>query len=80
MRNDGLSNPAIFFGIAAILALQLAFIYAPFMQQVFGTARLSARDFVLSVLAGMIILPMIGVEKRLRSRTERGAQLGGHQA
>lgn len=68
----------MFVGIGAILALQLAFIYAPFMQQIFGTAALSARDLALSVLAGMIILPVISLEKRLRSRAGRtGARFAG---
>ncbi|MFN0315472.1 MAG: cation transporting ATPase C-terminal domain-containing protein [Burkholderiales bacterium] len=65
------SNPAVFLGVGAVLVLQLAFIYAPFMQEIFGTAPLSARDFSLSVLAGMIILPVISIEKIIRTRAAR---------
>jgi Ca2+-transporting ATPase len=67
LRLGVFSNTAMLAGIAALLVLQLAFIYAPFMQSVFGTAALSARDLVLSALAGAIILPVISVEKRLRA-------------
>lgn len=75
------SNPTVFIGIGVIIALQLAFIYAPSMQTLFGTAPLAARDLALSALAGMVILPVISVEKRLRSRTKGArAQLGEHQA
>lgn len=81
LRIGAFSNPAVFLGIAAITALQLAFIYAPPMQALFGTAPLAVRDLALSVLAGMVILPVISVEKCLRSRTKGArAQLGGHQA
>jgi len=65
------SNPVVFLGIAAIVALQLAFIYASPMQALFGTASLSASDLALSVLAGIIILPVISFEKRLRNLGER---------
>jgi hypothetical protein len=51
------------------------------MQTLVGTAPLAARDLALSVLADMVILPVVSLEKRLRSRTKRApAQVGGHQA
>ncbi|HSB22082.1 MAG TPA: HAD-IC family P-type ATPase [Burkholderiaceae bacterium] len=71
LRIGVFSNPAVFVGIAAIIALQLAFIYTPSMQALFGTAALSARDLALSVLAGTIILPVVGLEKRLVTLGER---------
>jgi magnesium-transporting ATPase (P-type) len=64
------SNPAVFIGIATIIALQLAFIYTPFMQPVFGTGALAARDMALTALAAVIILPAIGLEERSRNMTE----------
>ncbi len=65
------TNPAVFIGIGALVVLQLGFIYLPFMQQLFGTAALAPEAFGLSVLVGAIILPVIGVEKRLLSRRSR---------
>lgn len=64
------SNRTVFAGIGAVLALQSLFIYAPPLQAVFGTAPLSLAALGLSVLVGMIILPVITVEKMLRKRQE----------
>jgi magnesium-transporting ATPase (P-type) len=62
------SNPWIYVGIAAILLLQLAFVYAPFMNAVFGSAPLSLRSWGEAALIGMLIMPIISVEKWLRRR------------
>jgi Ca2+-transporting ATPase len=62
------SNRVVFAGIAALVALQLAFIYAPPLQAVFGTAPLDGRDLLLSALVAAIVLPVIGLEKRLLGR------------
>lgn len=62
------SNRALFVGIGAIAALQALFIYAPFMHAIFGSAPLAARDVLLSVLVGSLILPVVGVEKWWRRR------------
>ncbi|QYU68310.1 cation transporting ATPase C-terminal domain-containing protein [Leptolyngbya sp. 15MV] len=67
------SNKTVFIGIASLLVLQAAFIYLPVMQAIFNTAALSARDIGLAVLAGMIILPVIPLEKWWRSRSARSA-------
>lgn len=58
-----LSNTTIFVGIASILVLQAMFVYLPFMQHVFGTTALDAKDIILSALAGFLIFLIIGVEK-----------------
>jgi Ca2+-transporting ATPase len=50
-------------GIGVTLALQLAFIYAPPMQSVFGTAPLDWKELGISMLAGVITLPIITFEK-----------------
>jgi Ca2+-transporting ATPase len=62
------SNRTVFIGIAALIGLQLLFIYAPFMHVVFGTAALSVRDLLVSVAVGAVILPVISLEKFFRSR------------
>jgi Ca2+-transporting ATPase len=63
------SNRAIFAGIGALVLLQLAFMYAPFMQRVFGTAPLNPGAVGLSVLVGAVVLPVVGLEKWLLQRT-----------
>jgi Ca2+-transporting ATPase len=70
------SNPFVYLGIGALVLLQLGFIYLPFMQEVFDTAPLTLEALGLCTLVGAIVLPVISVEKGLRSRRarrERGA-------
>ncbi len=62
------SNRTVFIGIGGLLVLQLGFIYLPFMNTVFGSLPLSARDLMVATAFGMIILPVISVEKLLHSR------------
>jgi magnesium-transporting ATPase (P-type) len=69
-----LSNPVIFAGIGAVLALQAAFIYAPPLQSLFETMPLSARDVGLSALAGALILPVLSLEKWLEGRRASGPE------
>ncbi|MHA7633756.1 cation-translocating P-type ATPase [Corallococcus sp. M7] len=65
------SNPTVFVGIAALVLLQAAFMYVPFFQRIFGSAPLSLGDIARSVLVGACVLPVVGLEKWLRSRPRR---------
>lgn len=62
------SNPVVFIGIGVTLALQAAFIYAPPLQAVFGSAALDASELGVAMLAGVIPLPVITLEKWLARR------------
>ena len=64
------SNKTVFIGIAALLLLQLGFIYLPFMNVIFGALPLSATELLVATVVGMIILPVISVEKLLHNRLE----------
>ena len=64
------SNMTVFIGIAALLLLQLGFIYLPFMNAIFGSLPLAAKDLLVATAVGMIILPVISFEKMLRNRLE----------
>ncbi len=57
------SNYTIFAGIGAVLLLQAVFIYAPFMQSIFGTAALGLNDVLIIVAFGFFIFPVIWFEK-----------------
>lgn len=57
------TNKVVFWGIAAIIVLQVLFIYHPLMQSVFGTASLSVRGLLVSLVAGAFIFIIIGIEK-----------------
>ncbi len=63
------SNPIVFWGIGITLILQAAFIYAPPLQAVFGTAPLDAKELGLSFLAGVVTLPIITLEKWISARS-----------
>jgi Ca2+-transporting ATPase len=57
------SNPVVFAGVAAAVALQAAFVYAPPVNRIFGTAPLGPRDLLVAIAAGAVVLPVIGLEK-----------------
>lgn len=61
------SNKIVFIGIGIILALQVLFIFNPFMQSVFGTASLDFRDILISAGLGFLIFPIIWIEKKIQS-------------
>ena len=62
------SNWTVFAGIGGVLLLQAAFLYAPIMHRVFGSAPLTPVDLLESVAAATIILPVISIEKWHRNR------------
>jgi Ca2+-transporting ATPase len=74
------SNPWIFAGIAAILILQLGFVYLPFMNALFGSAPLDATAWLEAAAVGFLIMPIIGLEKWWRRRREARAGAAGPAA
>ena len=62
------SNAWIYVGVGALLLLQLAFVYAPFMHAIFGSAPLGALSWGEAALVGALILPVISLEKWWRRR------------
>ncbi len=65
------SNPSVYVGIAVVLALQALFVYAPFMQAVFGSEAIGARQLAWAVVAAVVILPVSGAEERWRGARSR---------
>jgi Ca2+-transporting ATPase len=65
------SNPSIYAGIGVLGLAQAAFIYAPPLQRIFGTAALDLRALGVAALVGASILPVVGLEKWLRSRAAK---------
>lgn len=64
------SNPAVYLGLGALILLHSAFIFAPALNSVFGSAPLSVSDIAKALLAGAIILPAVSLEKWWRSLSE----------
>jgi len=57
------SNPAIFLGAGILLLLHLCFMYLPPLQSLFGSAALDARAWMVAILVGSAVLPIISLEK-----------------
>ena len=62
------SNPAVYAGIAVVLALQAAFIALPFMHEVFHSAQPDAQALASAAAGALLILPVTAVEERWRRR------------
>ena len=60
------SNPSVYAGIAAVLALQALFVTAPFMHDVFGAATIDATSLAVASAGALVILPMTWLEERWR--------------
>ena len=65
------SNLWIYAGIGAVLALQVAFIYWPFMNRVFGSAPIDAYAWLRAAGVAVVIMPLIGLEKWWRGQHDR---------
>ena len=65
------SNPSVYAGIATVLGLQALFVFAPFMQSIFGSAALGARELVWAAVGSTLVLPVTWIEERWRGRRAR---------
>lgn len=63
------SNPWVWAGIAAILALQLTFTYLPPAHDVFGSTSLNATAWLEAAASAAILVPAIAVEEAVRRRS-----------
>jgi Ca2+-transporting ATPase len=68
------SNPAVLMGIAAIVILQLGFVYLPVMHGVFDTAPLTLPQLVAAALVATALMSIVGVGKALRSRARSSSR------
>jgi calcium-translocating P-type ATPase len=62
------SNPSIWLGIAAELALILSIIYVPFLQKIFATAPLSTLQWSALIICPPLILVADEIRKQIVSR------------
>jgi calcium-translocating P-type ATPase len=63
-----LGTPAVLAAIGVLVAAQLAFTYAPFMHQWFGSRPVSLADGALLLLIGVALLAFLEAEKALVRR------------
>jgi Ca2+-transporting ATPase len=75
-----LSNPSLLGALALTLALQLAAIYVPFLQRVLRTTALPARDVLVALAAGAVVLLAVETWKwALRRSSTHGGSHPGFQ-
>ena len=70
------TNKWIYVGIGVLLALQVGFVYLPFMNTLFGSAPLSFLEWGQALVVGLIVLPVISLEKWVRKRQARKKEPG----
>ncbi len=68
-----LGTPAVRWGIVGIVAAQLLFTYAPFMNRIFDSRPLTAGDGLLIVAIGVALLLLLEAEKALLRRWTGGS-------
>ncbi|RHW19829.1 carbonate dehydratase [Pseudomonas jilinensis] len=61
-----LGTPTVWIVVLSVTALQLAFTYSPPMQALFATESLGLWPLVLAPLAGVVVLLVLELEKRVR--------------
>lgn len=63
------SNKPLLVAVALTTVLQVALLYIPFLQKVFGTEALGGTDFVVAVVLALVVFCAVEFEKRLSLRT-----------
>jgi len=71
------TNRAALVGIAAVLALQAAFVYAPPLQELFGSTPMTPGDWALAAAAALTVLPFVSAEKWWRRGVTGRSRTGG---
>jgi magnesium-transporting ATPase (P-type) len=62
------TNPWVYAGIGALVALQLLFVYAPPLQRLLHSAPLPADAWGRAALAALAVVPVVAAEKWWRRR------------
>ncbi|HEX3763289.1 MAG TPA: HAD-IC family P-type ATPase [Kofleriaceae bacterium] len=57
------TNPSVYLGVVATLAMHAAFVYAPPMQDLFHSAALGIEELVLSAATAALVLPAVSIHK-----------------
>ncbi|WP_235840383.1 cation-translocating P-type ATPase [Corynebacterium yudongzhengii] len=60
------TNPISWLCVGIMLALQLLFLYTPFMQAAFSTSPIGLNGWLISLALGVVVLAVVEVDKALR--------------
>jgi magnesium-transporting ATPase (P-type) len=71
-----LGTRAVLAAVGVVIAAQLAFTYAPFMQSLFGSAAISIVDAAIVLAIGIVLLVVLEIEKALMQHFEALARRG----
>ena len=71
-RAHWFTNPAAWVAAGLLMLLQLAFVYLPFMNKLFGTTPLELRHWVAPLVVGVAVFLIIEGEKALKRRGTLG--------
>jgi len=74
------TNRWLFAGVGTMLALQVAFTYAPVMNRLFQSAPIGWSEWLMVVGVGSLIYAVVGTEKLLRRRAAARVPLGRTEA
>jgi Ca2+-transporting ATPase len=70
------SNRALIAGVLSMAALQIAFVYVPFMNTAFKSAPILPRDWLFIIGVGVAIMLIIEMEKGIRGLVRAGKKTG----
>jgi len=62
------SNKWVYYGIFTMLALQLLFIYTPFMNDLFHSAPININSWMRIMVAGIVLFNIVYLEKTIRRK------------
>jgi magnesium-transporting ATPase (P-type) len=65
------TNPWVYVGVAAVLTLQIAFVYAPVMNDLFETAPIGPLEWLMGAAAAALVLWLVEVHRWLSARAGR---------
>ncbi len=68
-----MGTPIVLASVAAVIGLQLLFTYAPFMERFFETRPIGLAEGWPVIMAGILLLIILEIEKAIRHRWERSA-------
>ena len=69
------SNPFVWLGVVAMISLQIAFTYVPFMNKAFHTAPIGPMDWLYIIASGLAIYIIIEGEKFLYNKFKQQPKL-----
>lgn len=66
------TNPYLWCGVTAMVAIQIAFVHVPFLNRLFHSAPLGASEWLAVTAASLLIGVVVGLEKAIRRRVDAG--------